>query len=332
MRTATGLLILLALSGCAHTSTTATAADEPTLDLGPVPDAHPASPAVERAEAMIAAERLPEAVATLEEAVAAAPDDARAWFTLGVARTLTQDSEAAEVAFRRALEIDSAYAESWNELGLLLRAIGRADEGIASLRRAIDVRPDFYDAHYNLALALEDSGQLEQAREAYTNAVRGPLASDPVVRYNRAGLLMRLGDADGARQEFLRARTLAHGQSDTLHAIGRALLRLDATEAGADTLAEAVYATESPSANLLFDAAVGSRAAGRGTAAFEFSRRAASVAPNEVRVQAMLALAALDTGQLDTAREALSRARTLDTEGALRADLDRLAAQISAAH
>lgn len=331
MRAVSGLLILLALSGCAHAST-ASVVEEPALDLGPVPDAHPASPAVERAEALIAAERFSEAVSVLEAAVAQTPDDPRAWFTLGVARTLTQASEQAETAFRRAIAIDSAYAESWNELGLLLRAIGRTDEGIAALRRAVESRPEFYDAHYNLALALEDAGHLDEARESYAQAVRGPLGSDPVVRYNRAGLLVRLGDADGARQELLRARTLGHGRADILHAVGRALLRLDAAEAGADSLAEAVYANPNPPAELLLDAAIGARAAGRQTAALEFARRAAGLAPSEPRVQAMLAVAALDAGQLDTAREALARARTLDTAGALRADLDRIEARITAAH
>lgn len=332
MKNAIALSILLALSGCAHAATTPVATEEPAIDLGPVPDPHPASAAVVRAEGLIAADRVAEAVTVLDGAVAETPGDARAWFTLGVARTLTQDGQGAEVAFRRALAIDAEYAESWNELGLLLRAIGRSDEGIAALRRAIEVRADFYDAHYNLALALEDAGRLEEAREAYANAVRGPLAGDPVVRYNRAGLFIRLNDLESARQELLRARTLARGNVETLHAVGRALLRVGATEAAADTLAEAVYAQPDAAASLLYDAALGARAAARRPAALEFARRAAAGAPEEPRAQAMLALTAYEAGQLDVAREALARARTLDTSGGMRADLDRLAAQIAAAH
>lgn len=322
------LAVALAASGCAHAAP-ASESDDVVLDLGPAPDAHPASPAVERAEALIAADQPGEAAALLTQTVAASPDDARAWFTLGVARSLVEQTGPAETALRRALTLDDEYAEAWNELGLLLRASGRLEDGIASLQRAVMVRADFHDAYYNLALALEDAERFEEARGAYARAVAGAIGNDPIVRYNRAGLLMRLGDREGARAELLRARGLARGRAEVLRPVGRALLGLGESEAAADVLAEAVDAAPEPAAGLLLDAAGAARAATRRDRALAFSRRATSVAPDEPRAHAMLAITAAEAGELPLARESLARARALDAGGALRADLDRIEAQLS---
>ncbi len=45
------------------------------------------------------------------------------------------------------------------------------DEAIADLRRAIELYPDFAEAHYNLATLLALSGELPEAFEVYTHAI-----------------------------------------------------------------------------------------------------------------------------------------------------------------
>ena len=45
-------------------------------------------------------------------------------------------------------------AEAHNNLGNVLRELGQLDDAVTSLRKAIEIRPDFAEAHGNLAITL----------------------------------------------------------------------------------------------------------------------------------------------------------------------------------
>jgi tetratricopeptide (TPR) repeat protein len=64
----------------------------------------------------------------------------------------------------------TCFAEAQNNLGVLLRERGQLDEAI-SCSSAAKANPDSAAAHQNLALALEDSKQLEQAASEYKRAL-----------------------------------------------------------------------------------------------------------------------------------------------------------------
>jgi len=301
----------------------------PPISLGPPPDSHPASEVVVRAEGLIADNHPAEAARLLEGEVAAHPDDPRAHLTLGIARTLLEDPAGAEPEFRRAIEVDPAYVEAHNELGLLLRDTGRLADAIAELATAVEARRDFYDGWYNLALAKEDAGDLAGAEAAYARAIQG-ITDDPVIRFQHAGLLLRMNRAPDARRELLRSRELASHRVDVLRAIGRTLARADFDEDAAETLERAVRATTNPSTDLLIEAAGAARSARRTSRALEFARRAATADAGAIRAQAMLALVASDAGQKVEARAALDRAVALDTDLALHDELERLRIRIDA--
>lgn len=319
-------LALAIFSGCGGTSPPV---EEPTIDLGPTPDPHPASSAVQRAEALLGAQQNDEAARILVAALEANPNDPRAHFTLGVTRTLTDDAPGAESEFRAAIAIDARYAEAWNELGLLLRDTERLADGVAALGTAVQIRPDFYDAWYNLALAREDAGDMHGAREAFDSAVQG-LGNDPVVRFHRAGNFIHVGETALAERELVRARTLARGRTDVLRAIARTFASMGNANEAAATLDAAVLGVDAPDANLLIEASGACRSAHRGPDALAYARRAVDAAPQSARAQAMLALVAADAGQRGEARTALDAATRLDAEGALRADLERLRTLVDA--
>ncbi len=119
-------------------------------------DAPPASPELIEAESTIAEGRPLEARTMLERIVADHPEDLRAWLDLGLTREMLDDAEGAEEAYRSALRADATFAEALNNLGALQRDTDRLEDGIASLREAIRIRPGFASAHLNLGLALED--------------------------------------------------------------------------------------------------------------------------------------------------------------------------------
>lgn len=120
--------------------------------------------------------------------------------------TLTQAEvlEHAEPAIARALELDGDLAEAYASLGLLRWSTGDLTLAELALRKAVDLNPNYSMAHTWLgSVLLEDRFALREAGEAYAKAY----AIDPlqiVVANNHAQALGRLGRADEARAVGMR--------------------------------------------------------------------------------------------------------------------------------
>jgi tetratricopeptide (TPR) repeat protein len=78
-----------------------------------------------------------------EQAASIAPNDFRMWFDLAKARDRNGDSNGAEKAFRKAVELAPYYSRTHWALGNLLLREGRTDEAFAEIRRAADNDPGF---------------------------------------------------------------------------------------------------------------------------------------------------------------------------------------------
>lgn len=78
--------------------------------------------------------------------------------------------EAAEAAFRRAIELDPAVAEAHNNLGLALSRMGRTDEATASFEKALEIRPDLAAALNNLGFLLHEGARFEEAVDLFRRA------------------------------------------------------------------------------------------------------------------------------------------------------------------
>ena len=83
---------------------------------------------------------------------------------------------------------------------------GRVDEAVRSLRRAIDLEPDYGPAWNNLGNALEEQSELVGAALAYSRAIAAE-PHRPTYLLSRASVLVRLGetmDAVGDLEHALR--------------------------------------------------------------------------------------------------------------------------------
>lgn len=69
--------------------------------------------------------------------------------------------------FERALELNGASAEGWNNLGVVLIRQGDMAAGIAAFRDALRLNPTHAEAHRNLAVALEHQGEPLEATRHY---------------------------------------------------------------------------------------------------------------------------------------------------------------------
>ena len=72
----------------------------------------------------------------------------------------------AVACYRRALELKPDFAEAHSNLGNALKDLGKLDKAVACYRRALELKPDSAEAHSNLGSALKEQGKLDEASPA----------------------------------------------------------------------------------------------------------------------------------------------------------------------
>ncbi|HIE05066.1 MAG TPA: tetratricopeptide repeat protein [Candidatus Latescibacteria bacterium] len=125
--------------------------------------------------------------------------------------------------YRLALGIEPNHAGTYNDLGNVLRRLGRLDEAIACYRKALKIRHDFAQAHNNLGIALAHKGRLDEAIAHYLEALE--LMPDFAEAYNNLGVaLAEKGDMDGAIHNFRQALKVKSGLPGALYNLVMALI------------------------------------------------------------------------------------------------------------
>ncbi|MBI5085914.1 MAG: tetratricopeptide repeat protein [Acidobacteria bacterium] len=79
---------------------------------------------------------------------------ARKYHRLGVEALEAQRYEDAVQALRRAVELDPSLGDVWNDLGVVMEALGNPREAVQCYRRALSVQPAQADARSNLGLLM----------------------------------------------------------------------------------------------------------------------------------------------------------------------------------
>lgn len=121
------------------------------------------------------------------------------------------DPVAAEEAYRKAIEIDSTFADAHLNLGRLLHAAGAVGEALSEYRAAQSIDGDDPTTHYNIGVASQDLGEFEDALAAYERAIElAPHFAD--ARYNLAWLHEELGDKALAVQHLRDYKELLDGR------------------------------------------------------------------------------------------------------------------------
>ncbi|GAB6041831.1 tetratricopeptide repeat protein [Endothiovibrio diazotrophicus] len=136
------------------------------------------------------------------------PNDAFPWNGLGLllAGNLDRPDEA-ETAYRKAIEIEPADAPPWNNLGLLLAAkLDRLEEAETAFRKAIEIEPADALPWNNLGFLLAE--KLDRPEEAET-AFRKAIEIDPTFAWswNALGVLLaeKLDCLDEAESAYRKA-------------------------------------------------------------------------------------------------------------------------------
>jgi len=106
--------------------------------------------------------------------------------------------------YRRAIQINPNYKEAHFNLALELSKMGRQDEAISHWRRALLIEPNFVEAHYMLGITLAETGRADEALSHYRRALQ--IKPDYAeAHYNLGNALLIKGRQEEAISHWRRA-------------------------------------------------------------------------------------------------------------------------------
>ena len=112
---------------------------------------------------------------------------------------------------------------AYNNLGVALKDLGRLQEAVASLSKAVQLKPDFAEAHSSLGTALHRQGLLDEAIASYDKALQ--IKPDLAEAYNNRGAALKdRGRLDEAIASFGNALRVKPDYSEAHNNLGLALL------------------------------------------------------------------------------------------------------------
>jgi tetratricopeptide (TPR) repeat protein len=97
--------------------------------------------------------------------------EVEAWCDRGIVQWQKGDFEGAIASLDKALKIKPDYHGAWNSRGISLGNLGRLEEAIASFDKALEFKLDFHEARFNRGVALYRLGRLEEAIASWDKAL-----------------------------------------------------------------------------------------------------------------------------------------------------------------
>jgi superkiller protein 3 len=145
------------------------------------------------------------AVEELEKAVKDYPDYSAAWYLLGEARVMMNESEGAREALRKAIETDPGFATPYVTLSLLELRAGNLEAAAKASDLAIELVPTHPEARYYNGMAYANLGDLEKAKASLEVVAESTHADRfPQTFYLLGTIIARSGDLEGSVPHYNR--------------------------------------------------------------------------------------------------------------------------------
>jgi tetratricopeptide (TPR) repeat protein len=160
------------------------------------------------------ARQFSDAQSVLDAAGKQFPDDLQIHFLQGALHEKQNRIADAEVAFRKALELEKNSAPAMNYLGYMLADRGlKLDEALKLIQKAVEVEPGNGAYLDSLGWVYFRMNRLDLAEEFLQKAARF-VDNDSDIHDHLAQLHYKRGNYEGARQEWSKALSLATDRED----------------------------------------------------------------------------------------------------------------------
>ena len=218
-------------------------------------------------------------------------------------------AEAYEI-YRRLLTQHPAHPDLLNLAGAAALQMGDPRAARGYLEGALAARPDFADAHANLATALQNTGAHQDARQHLDRCLA--LKPDHLAAWRNLGNNLRLSERPAeACEAYRRALALAPSDHDTRCYLGDALLAAGRAEEAIDTYRELL--TQAPDhARALGHLAGALQQLGRLDEALALAQEAVARQPSDPLLQYNLGCLLQSAGQTEEASRRYALALQLD--------------------
>jgi len=145
--------------------------------------------------------RMPEARLYLEKALAIYPAYAEALAMRGILERGTEPEQAL-ADLEKALKYDPDYAMGYVAIGSMYTQLGRFDDAIRPLERAMAMMPNRWQPYYEMSLARMGQQEFSAALQNIEQAFRLAPTSLPFLHLAKARILLGMNNNSGAAEEY----------------------------------------------------------------------------------------------------------------------------------
>lgn len=164
--------------------------------------------------------KLEEAIEAYKKALASKPDYVDAYFTMGFALQKQHKLEEAIEAYNKAIAIKPYYAEAYYNMGTALKGQHKLEEAIKAYNKALAIKPDYVEAYNNMGVIFQEQGKLEKAIEVYNKALA--IKPDFVdAYYNMGNALLDKHNLEEAIEAYIKAISIKPAHSDAYTNMGK---------------------------------------------------------------------------------------------------------------
>ncbi len=148
--------------------------------------------------------RLLEALHFYDSALKLQPDSYVIMNNIGVVLTILNRNSDAAAILQKAVAVKPDFADAHYNLGNAFMEQGLIDAAIASYVQSIALQPGFLKAHFNIGNAYRELGRLDEAAQSYRNALAID-GDDTGILINLGGVLQEQGELEQALDCFEQA-------------------------------------------------------------------------------------------------------------------------------
>ena len=217
-----------------------------------------------------------------------------------------------ETLYRDTIAKNDTCWMAYNNLGVELDKQGRLEEAMDHYLKALQIKPDYVDAHYSLGVVLEKQGRIEEAMDHYLQALR---INPNYLRaqYNIGLSLSKQGRLDEAVDYYLQALRINPGYEDAHYNLANILSKQGRTREAIDHYRQVLqinpdYAEAHNNLGLALEIQ------GRTEEAMDHFLQALRIRPDYVKASYNLGLAFYRKGNIEEAIAYFRRALRIDPD------------------
>jgi len=181
---------------------------------------------IARAQALVQAKRISEAMKEYRRLISIDPQIAMAHQQLGLCEAMTNDNAGAISELQRAVALDPSDANAHSDLGLALLSRGDSPAAKLEFSKALAIQPKHLDAAINLSNILASDGEAAQAEHILIKAVSANPRS-AIAHNNLATVLSIDGKSTEAVSQFKTALSINPNLASAHYGLGLAFMDLN---------------------------------------------------------------------------------------------------------